>query len=106
MPWPGEGTTPRGLMRGTGYQASPFQHRAAAARGGRAGAWVTIEGAVDAARLRDVVRNLVWTHEILRTRLETPAGLAAPVQVIETEVDPVVRLRAARPGEDSGSSYA
>lgn len=47
---------------------------------------VTIEGAVDADRLRATAEATAARHEILRTRLLVPPSLSVPVQVISDDV--------------------
>src|SRR5215217_5056730 len=72
-----------------GYRLSPQQARIWALSGGeggaafRAGCVVLVEGETDAAAVGRSLSAVVARHEILRTRFESVAGMALPLQVVE-----------------------
>ncbi|QBR71362.1 hypothetical protein CU048_08800 [Beijerinckiaceae bacterium] len=51
-----------------------------------------LDGPLDAERLQDSLRRVVWRHEALRTRIELLSGTTQPIQVIG-EATPFVNFR-------------
>jgi amino acid adenylation domain-containing protein len=72
-----------------GFRLSPQQKRLWLLEGNRATSLarcaVRLEGALDAARLKEAARLVVAGHEILRTNFRRPAGVKLPVQIVSDE---------------------
>ena len=94
-----------------GFQLSPQQERLHSLQGDEPGPYrsravVSVEGDLDPARLAAALDDLVARHEILRTTLVLPQGMALPMQAIAPAGRAVFTPLAGPSGEAAGDGGA